>query len=106
MLAAFCDPAIEAVKEVSAVPIFTLEEPSFSVALLLGNKFGILAEKKHKESVKRQHVRKYGLDSRFLGVPILDPIIVTYKVAVALTEAGIRHSKIGLYAVPAPKKIK
>jgi allantoin racemase len=162
VLAAFCDPAIEAVREISTIPIYTLEETSFSVALLLGNKFGILTEKKHKESVKRQHVRKYGLESRFasvralnmsvaeitsdpekvkqvgkeimrrmihedgaevivlgcasmtgysdelerdLGVPILDPIIVTYKVAEALAEAGVRHSKVGLYAVPAPKKM-
>ncbi|MBM4456357.1 MAG: hypothetical protein FJ011_01120 [Chloroflexi bacterium] len=162
VLAAFCDPAIEAVKEISTIPVYTLEETAFSVALLLGNKFSILTEKKHKESVKRQHVRKYGLESRFasvralnmsvaeitadpervkqvgrevmrrmiqedgaeviilgcasmtgyadelerdLGAAILDPIVVTYKVAEALTEAGVRHSKIGLYATPAPKKI-
>ena len=42
---------------------------------------------------------------RDLGAAILDPIIVTYKVAEALTEVGVRHSKIGLYATPAPKKI-
>ena len=162
VLAAFCDPAIEAVKEISTIPVYTLEETAFSVALLLGNKFSILTEKKHKESVKRQHVRKYGLESRFssvralnisaaeitadpervkqvgrevmrrmiqedgaeviilgcasmtgyadelerdLGAAILDPIIVTYKLAEALTEVGVRHSKIGLYATPAPKKI-
>lgn len=162
VLAAFCDPALEAVREIAAIPVYTLEETSFSVALLLGHKFGILTEKKHKESVKRQHVRKYGLESRFasvralnmsvaeitadaervkragkeimrrmieedgaevivlgcasmtgyadelasdLGVPILDPILVTYKVAEALAEIGLRHSKIGLYATPAPKKI-
>jgi allantoin racemase len=132
------------------------------VALLLGNKFSILTEKKHKVSVKHQHVRKHGLESRFasvrplnmgvteialdpekvkrvgieigrkmieedgaeviimgcasmagysedmeraLGVPILDPTAVTFKVVEALTELGIRHSKIGLYALPAPKKL-
>lgn len=163
VLAAFCDPALEAVKEISTVPVYGLEETAFSVALLLGNKFGILTEKKHKVAVKQQHVRKHGLESRFasvrplnmgvtemaadpekvrnagieighrmveedgaeviilgcasmaghaeemeraLGVPILDPVAVTFKVAEALTEIGIHHSKIGLYALPALKKCR
>jgi len=162
VLAAFCDPVLEAVKEISAIPVYGLEETTFSVALLLGNRFGILTEKKHKEAVKAQHVRKHGLESRFasvralnmgvaeiatdparakevgiavgrrmieedgaeviimgcasmagysedlecvLGVPILDPVAITFKVVEGLTELGVRHSKIGLYAVPAPKKM-
>jgi allantoin racemase len=42
---------------------------------------------------------------RELGVPILDPVAITFKVVEALTEIGVRHSKIGLYALPAPKRI-
>ena len=163
VLAAFCDPALEALKEVSDIPVYGIEETAFAVALLLGNKFGILTEKKHKEAVKTQHVRKHGLDSRFagvralnmsvaeiaeqpekvkktgiavaremieangaeviimgcasmagyseeleqtLGVPVVDPVAVTYKVAEALTELSLCHSKIGLYATPAPKRIR
>ena len=162
VLAAFCDPALEAVKEISQIPVYGIEEAAFSAALLLGNKFGILTEKKHKEAVKAQHVRKYGLEQRFagvralnmgvveiaahpekvnersleicrqlietdgaeviilgcaslaghdkemekaLGVPVLDPVAVTFKLAEGLTELGVHHSKIGLYATPAPKKI-
>ena len=41
-----------------------------------------------------------------LGVPVLDPVGVTFKVAEGLTELGVRHSKIGLYATPAPKAIR
>jgi allantoin racemase len=161
VLAAFCDPGIEALRERSAIPVFGTEETTLAIALLLGNKFSILTEKKHKESVKRQHVRKLGLEQRFagvraldmgvveiaekgeqvlkrgiqlgrkmieedgaevivmgcasmagyqdelskaLGVPILDPVTITYKVAEGLAEVGIRHSKIGLFAEPAPKK--
>jgi allantoin racemase len=161
VLAAFCDPCIEALRERSAIPIFGTEETTLAIALLLGHKFSILTEKKHKESVKRQHVRKLGLDQRFagvralnmgvveiaekgdqvlergvelgrkmiaedgaevivmgcasmagyqdqlaekLGVPILDPVTVTCKVAEGLAEIGVAHSKIGLYATPAPKK--
>jgi allantoin racemase len=163
VLAAFCDPALEAAKEISSIPVYGLEETSFSAALLLGNKFGILTEKKHKVAVKQQHVRKHGLQDRFasvrplnmgvaeiatepenvkrtgieicrkmveedgaeviilgcasmagyadevqqaVGVPILDPVAVTFKTAEALTEIGVRHSKIGLYARPAPQKLR
>jgi len=162
IIAAFCDPGLEAVKEISTIPVYGLEETTFSVALLLGNKFGILTEKKHKVAVKQQHVRKHGLESRLasvrplnmsvaeiaadpartkqvgmevarqmieedgaeviimgcasmagyseelereLGVPVLDPTAITFKVVEALTEIGVRHSKIGLYAMPAPQKI-
>lgn len=162
ILAAFCDPALEAAKEVSRIPVYGIEETAFSAALLLGNKFGILTEKKHKEAVKIQHVRKHGLEQRFagvralnmsvleiaadaeqvkargleicrqmvetdgaeviilgcasmagydkemegvLGVPILDPIAVAFKLVEGLTELGVHHSKIGLYATPAPKEI-
>jgi allantoin racemase len=162
VLAAFCDPGIEALKEISDIPVYGLEEASFSVALLLGNKFSILTERKHKENVKAQQVRKHGLESRFasvralnmgvveiatdpakvketgiaiarrmieedgaeviimgcasmagysedleqaLGVPIIDPVAVTFKVVEALTEIGLRHSKIALYAKPAPQKM-
>jgi allantoin racemase len=162
IIAAFCDPGIEAVKEISTIPVFGLEEVSFSVALLLGNRFGILTEKKSKEAVKAREVRKHGLESRFasvralnmgvveiandpvnakqtainiakrmieedgaeviimgcasmagysedleqaLKVPVLDPVAVTFKLVEGLCELHIRHSKIGLYATPAPKKM-
>ncbi len=160
VLAAFCDPALEAAKEISRIPVYGIEEAAFSAALMLGNKFGILTEKKHKEAVKIQHVRKHGLLERFagvralnmgvieigsdpakvketgiavcrslveldkaeviilgcasmagydrdieqaIGVPVLDPVAVTFKMVEGLTALGIRHSKIGLYATPAPK---
>ena len=48
IIAAFCDPGIEALKEISDIPVYGTEEAAFSAALLLGNKFGILTEKKQK----------------------------------------------------------
>jgi allantoin racemase len=162
ILAAFCDPALEAAKEISTIPVYGIEEAAFSAALLLGNKFAILTEKKHKEAVKIQHVRKHGLLERFagvralnmgvieigsdpakvketgiavcrklvdedkaevillgcasmagydrdieqaVGVPVLDPVAVAFKMVEGLTALGIRHSKVGLYATPAPKKM-
>ncbi len=72
ILAAFCDPGLDAVREISTIPVYGLEETTFAVALLLGNKFGILTERKHKTAVKMQHVRKHGLESRFASVRPLD----------------------------------
>jgi len=76
LLAAFCDPCIEAVKEISTIPVYGMEEVVFSAALLIGNKFGILTEKKPKEAVKEQHVRKMGLLNRFAAVKALDMGVV------------------------------
>lgn len=161
IIAAFCDPGIEALKEISDIPVYGTAEVTYSAALLFGNKFGVLTEKKHKESVKIHQVRKMGLESRFagvralgmgvleigddknkvkergieaaramieqdkaeviimgcasmagyseeleemLGVTILDPITVTYKMVEALTELKLKHSKIGLYATPSEQK--
>lgn len=35
---------------------------------------------------------------REVGIVVIDPTVVTLKVAEALTELGVRHSKLGLYA--------
>jgi allantoin racemase len=43
---------------------------------------------------------------RELGVPVLDPLKVTLKVAEALVEMGLSHSRVGLYAPPSPKEFK
>ena len=49
----------------------------------------------------------YGNDlERELGVPVLDPLKVTLKITEALVEMGVSHSRVGLYAPPAPKEFK
>jgi allantoin racemase len=160
VLAAFCDPGLDAARELASIPVYGLEETTLSVALLLGNRFGILTERAHKVAVKQQRLRRYGFESRcagvralglgvielardttrsgeaglaaarqlidddgadvivlgcaslagrgpefekVLGIPVLDPLTVTFKVVEGLTEAGVRHSKHGLYATPAPQ---
>ena len=90
IIAAFCDPGLEAVKEISTIPVYALEETAFSVALLLGNKFGILTEKKHKVAVKQQHVRKHGLESRFASVRPLNMGVAEIACDAGARQAG-RH---------------
>ncbi len=92
--AAFCDPGIEALKEISDIPVYGLEECAFAAALLYGNKFGILTEKKHKESVKAREVRKHGLESRFAGVKALNMGVVEMaEQPEKVKETGIRVAR-------------
>ena len=163
ILACFCDVGVEAAKEISAIPVFGLEETTLSVALLLGAKFAILTEKRPRVAMKELHIRRHGLLDRMasirplglsvaelhadaehtkaagmalgrlmveedgaeviimgcaamagyaddlereLQVPVLDPLVVTLKVAEALVDMGLMHSRVGLYAPPAPKQFK
>jgi allantoin racemase len=41
-----------------------------------------------------------------LGVKVLDPSAVALKVAEAMADLGLRHSKLGLFALPPEKKFK
>lgn len=41
-----------------------------------------------------------------LGVKVLDPSAVALKVAEAMVDLGLKHSKMGLFAVPPQKKFK
>jgi allantoin racemase len=43
---------------------------------------------------------------RELGIPVLDPLKVTLKVAEAIVDMGQTHSRVGLYAPPTPKEFK
>ncbi len=40
-----------------------------------------------------------------LGVTVIDPISTTFKMVEGLIEAGLCHSKIGLYSTPFIQKI-
>ena len=163
LLGCFCDAGVEASREVSPIPVVAMEEATFSVALMLGNKFGILTEKQPRIAMKERHVRRAGLLQRLasiralglstadldahpaetkergmalarrmieedgaeviilgcaamagyggemektLGVPVLDPTIVSFKVAEMVAEAGFTHSRVGLYHPPLAKTFK
>ena len=49
----------------------------------------------------------YGLDiERELGVVVLDPTLVAFKIAEAFVDLGLRHSKVARYAQPPAKEMK
>lgn len=41
-----------------------------------------------------------------LGVPIIDPTTVTFKIVEAMIDLGLRHSKKGLFAIPPDNPFK
>jgi len=43
---------------------------------------------------------------RELGVVVIDPTAVAFKIAEAIAELGLRHSKVGRFAFPPDKEIK
>ena len=43
--------------------------------------------------------------ARQVGIPILDPTAVSFKVAEMIADLGLMHSKVGLYHPPLPKEI-
>jgi allantoin racemase len=68
ILACFCDVGIEAAKEISEVPVLSLEETTLSVALLLGDKFSIMTEKRPRVAMKKLHIRRHGLLERMASI--------------------------------------
>jgi len=163
ILACFSDPALDAAKEISDIPVVGIEEATMHIAAMLGHKFSVTTSGKNRVPTRDLHARKHGLESRFasslvldmsvaemdakpeeakarilavareavaehgteviilgcaglagyaedvereLGVVVLDPSSVALKVAEALVDLGLRHSKIARFATPPEKEIK
>ena len=163
ILACFSDPALDAAKEISDIPVVGIEEATMHIASMLGHKFSVTTSGKNRVPTRDLHARKHGLESRFasslvldmsvaemdakpeeakarilavareavaehgteviilgcaglagyaedvereLGVVVLDPSSVALKVAEALVDLGLRHSKIARFATPPEKEIK
>lgn len=72
ILACFCEVAVEAAREISPIPVFGLEEVTLATAITLGDKFGILTEKRPRVAMKKRHVRRYGLLERMASIRPLE----------------------------------
>lgn len=68
ILACFCEIGVEAAREISAIPVLGLEQATLSVALLLGEKFSVMTEKRPRVAMKKRHVRCYGLLERMASI--------------------------------------
>jgi len=163
ILACFSDPALDAAKEISDIPVIGIEESTMHIAAMLGHKFSITTAFRNRVATRELHVRKRGLESAYastlvlnmsvlemdaepertksrilevareaverdgteviilgcaglagyaedvereLGVVVLDPSSVALKVAEAIVDLGLRHSKLARFATPPEKQIK
>jgi allantoin racemase len=157
VIACFSDPALDAAREVSSIPVFGIEETTLHIAAMLGHKFSVLTSLTRRVPTRDLHARLRGVESSFasapvldmpvlemdadpekarsraldlarralaedgaeviilgcaglagyardlekeLGAPVLDPTAVAFKVAEALADLGVRHSKFRRFAAP------
>jgi len=71
LLGCFCDAGVEAAREISEIPVIAMEEATLAVAITLGNKFGILTEKRPRIAMKELHIRRAGLLDRLASIRAL-----------------------------------
>ena len=72
ILACFSDPGLEAAKEISDIPVVGIEESTFHLAAMLGNKFTILTTLKERIAAKEREVERFGMESSFASVRALE----------------------------------
>lgn len=163
ILACFSDPALDAAKEISQIPVIGIEEATMHVAAMLGHKFSVTTVFNNRAPTRDLHARLRGVESAYasalvlnmpvlemdanpekakarilelsreaveeegvevivlgcagltgyaedvereLGVVVLDPTSVALKIAEALVDLGVTHSKIARFATPPTKEIK
>jgi allantoin racemase len=157
LIACFSDPALDAAREISAIPVIGIEEAALHMAAMLGHKFSVLTSLPRRVSTRDLHARLRGVESAFasapvldmpvlemdanpekakaralelarkavkedgaeviilgcaglagyareieqeLGAVVLDPTAVAFKIAEALVDLGVRHSKVSRFATP------
>jgi allantoin racemase len=163
LIACYSDPALDAAKEVSTIPVIGIEEATMHIAAMLGHKFAPTTNFSNRVSVREIHARHrfiegaYGttlvtnmsvleMDAnpeeakkrilelarvavekdnieviilgcaglsgysedieRELGVIVLDPTAVGFKLAEAMADLGLKHSKVARFTKPREKEIK
>ena len=72
LIACFGDPCLYAIKEMMDCPVIGIAEASITTALLLGNKFSILAAGKRAIPLMENMVRGYGLGERMASIESLE----------------------------------
>jgi allantoin racemase len=78
VLACFGDPGLYSLKEACNKPVIGIAEASMSMALLLGNRFGILVGMRRAVELMDNLVRTYGLEARYAGSESLDMRVLDF----------------------------
>ena len=156
----FGNPALYAVRDIADILVLGAGETSMTIALLLGEKFGVISVLRNSKAQIEMTARRIGISERLayaagikvpvlnlekenevikivideakkaidkgaevivlgctgmfflakdirkkLNIPVIEPASLTLKVAEALTDLRLKHSKIGLYMTPDLKKL-
>lgn len=77
LIACFGDPGLYAMKEISNCPVIGIAEASMAMAMLMGQRFSLLAASDKAVPMMADMVRQYGFEQRLasiepLGIPVLD----------------------------------
>lgn len=72
VLACFSDPALDAAKEISEVPVIGIEESTLHLAAMLGHKFSIMTALRRRIPTREWHVLLRGLEHSFASAPALE----------------------------------
>ncbi|MFQ3620087.1 MAG: aspartate/glutamate racemase family protein [Spirochaetales bacterium] len=78
LLSCFGDPGLFALKEMASCPVVGIAEASFSLSLLLGGKFGILAGMDRAVTLMDSLVQTYGLKERYAGTEPLNLRVLSF----------------------------
>ena len=72
ILACFSDPALDAAKEISGIPVIGIEEATFHLAAMLGHKFSITTGFRNRVPTRDLHVRLRGVESAYASTLVLN----------------------------------
>jgi len=64
VIACFDDPGLHAARERVSIPVLGLGETSMTIALLLGEKFGVISTGKNSKAIYERKARELGLSKR------------------------------------------
>ena len=100
ILACFSDPALDAAKEISEIPVVGIEESTMHIAAMLGHKFSITTSGKNRVPTRDLHVRKHGLESRFASTLVLDMSVAEMDANPDRAKARILEVALSLPQLP------
>jgi allantoin racemase len=72
LLACFADPALDAAKELSDIPVIGIEEASFHIAAMLGHKFAVLTSSARRKSTRELHARLRNVENALASTPVFE----------------------------------
>jgi allantoin racemase len=72
IIACFSDPALDAAKEISDIPVIGIEEATMHVAAMLGHKFSITTAFANRVPTRELHVRLRGVQDAYASTLVLD----------------------------------